>query len=342
MAYGGFPSPGSSRTRQRIAIGAVVLASVLLSPLSAWASQIIVFGDSLSDTGNAYRATGGLFPPTPYNAGRFSNGPVWVERLAPMLSAPIPLPSSQGGTNYAYAGATTGATPLGTQLGTPAGFSPLTTPAGQFIANVPALPAQVASYIASLKGAMPAPGTLATIWAGANDFFDGQRDPTVPAKNIANAVSALIGAGVKNFLIPNLPDLSKTPYGLSSSAATQQGLHALSVGFNSALSADLSLLASAPGVHIHTLDSFSLFQRIQANPTQFNLSNVINEGIMSGNLSAPGYLFWDDVHPTTVGHQLLANEAAQAVATPEPSSVTLWASGLLGLLGYGWRRRNAA
>jgi phospholipase/lecithinase/hemolysin len=324
-----------------MAICLAALAVLLLSPLLSRASQIVVFGDSLSDTGNAYHATGGQFPPAPYNSGRFSNGPIWVERLAPMLSAPTPTPSSQGGTDSAYAGAATGTTPLGTQLGTPAGLSPLTTPTGQFIANVPSLPTQVASYIASLKGGTPAAGTLATIWAGANDFFDGQRDPTVPAKNIANAVSALINAGVKNFLIPNLPDLSKTPYGLSSSAATQQGLQALSVGFNNALTADLRLLASIPGVHIHTLDTFGFFQQLQANPAQFKLSNVTSEGILSGNPSASGYLFWDDVHPTTAGHQLLATQAAAALAAPEPSSVLLLGGGFLGLLGYGWRRRNA-
>jgi phospholipase/lecithinase/hemolysin len=259
-----------------------------------------------------------------------------------MLSAPTPTPSSKGGTDYAFAGAATGATPLGAQLGTPAGLSPFVTPTGQFIANVPSLPTQVANYIASHKGMLPAAGTLATVWAGANDLFDGQTNPTVPAKNIANAISALINAGIKNFLVPNLPDLSKTPYGLSSSPATQAGLHALSAGFNSALSADLSLLASLPGVHIHTLDTFGLFQQIQANPAQFNLSNVTNEGILSGNPSAPGYLFWDDVHPTAAGQQLLATEAAKAVGTPEPASFTLLASGLLSVLGCRLRRRRAA
>ena len=212
---------------KRMAMCAMVLAALALTPLSSWASQIIAFGDSLSDTGNAYAATGGQVPPAPYYAGRFSNGPLWVEQLAPKLSAPLPTPSSQGGTNYAYAGAATGPTPLGTQLGTPAGFSPFVTPSGQFIANVPSLPSQVATYIASLKGGMPTAGTLATVWAGANDFFDGQTNPTVPAQNIAKAISALMGAGVKNFLVPNLPDLSKTPFGLASSSTTQQGLQAL-------------------------------------------------------------------------------------------------------------------
>jgi phospholipase/lecithinase/hemolysin len=331
----------SSKARRWTMVWLTVFAVILLSPLRSVGSQIIVFGDSLSDTGNAYAATGGKVPPAPYYAGRFSNGPLWVEQLATKLSAPIPTPSSQGGTNYAYAGAATGATPLGTQLGTPTGFSPFMTSDGKFIANVPSLPSQVASYIASLKGGAPAAGTLAVLWAGANDFFDGRTNPTIPAKNIAAAVSALISAGVKNFLIPNLPDLSKTPYGLSSSAATQQGLQALSVGFDKALSADLSSLTSAAGVHIHTLNTFGLFQQIQANPAQFHLSNVAQEGILSGNPSAPGYLFWDGVHPTTAGHAILAERAA-AAATSEPSSLILLMTGLLGLLGNSYRRRVAA
>jgi hypothetical protein len=90
-----------------------------------------------------------------------------------------------GGTDYAFGGATTGPTPLGTQLGTPAGFAPLLTPSGQFVANVPTLPTEVTSYLNGLGGGPPKPGTLFTIWAGANDFFDNQTDPTVPAQNIA-------------------------------------------------------------------------------------------------------------------------------------------------------------
>ena len=64
----------------------VFLASLLLLP-PAYAQaprpdNIIVFGDSLSDTGNAFEATGHGEPPsTPYFDGRFSNGPVWVQAV---------------------------------------------------------------------------------------------------------------------------------------------------------------------------------------------------------------------------------------------------------------------
>lgn len=341
MFDGGFASLWFPRTTYGRAIGWVILAMYLLSPPSSRACPIIVFGDSLSDTGNVYIATGGHFPPSPYFAGRWSNGPLWVELLAPLLSAPLPLPSSLGGTDYAYAGAATGPTPLSVQFGTPAGMTPLTSPVGQLIVNVPSLPTQIASYLASLHGARPAPNTLATIWAGANDFFQGQTDPTVPPHNIAAAATTLMKAGVSNFLIPNLPDLSKTPFALSSPAAIRQELHTLSIRFNKTLRADLRLLAKKPGVHIHTLDAFALFQQIQKHPAWFNVSSVTGEGILSQNLSASSYLFWDAVHPASVGHEIVASQAAAAVGSSAPTGLALLASGLVGLLGYAWRR-NAA
>ena len=45
-------------------------------------SGIVVFGDSLSDTGNFFLASGGAVAGPPYFEGRFSDGPVWVEVLA--------------------------------------------------------------------------------------------------------------------------------------------------------------------------------------------------------------------------------------------------------------------
>ena len=74
-------------------------------PLKATAatfSQIYVFGDSLSDTGNSLKATG-IPPSPPYFQGRSSNGPVWSEYLADDLGL---TPQQQ--TNYAFGGANSG------------------------------------------------------------------------------------------------------------------------------------------------------------------------------------------------------------------------------------------
>ena len=66
-----------------------MLAALMAGTASAQArpfTHLFVFGDSLSDSGNISALTGGLIPASPpYFNGRFSNGPIWVEHLAPAL-----------------------------------------------------------------------------------------------------------------------------------------------------------------------------------------------------------------------------------------------------------------
>ena len=52
-------------------------------------TNVVTFGDSVSDNGNTFRLTLGRIPPPPYYKGRFSNGPVWVEYLADYLHAKL-------------------------------------------------------------------------------------------------------------------------------------------------------------------------------------------------------------------------------------------------------------
>ncbi len=64
-------------------------------------TQFVIFGDSLSDTGNSYIATGGALPAPPfYTVGRFTDGPdtippgtpggLWHEVLSGVLGEPWP------------------------------------------------------------------------------------------------------------------------------------------------------------------------------------------------------------------------------------------------------------
>ena len=63
-------------------------------------SNMYVFGDSLSDMGRLFAATGGMIPPAPiYANGRLSNGPVWAEYVADDLNLDLNL-----GNNFAIGG----------------------------------------------------------------------------------------------------------------------------------------------------------------------------------------------------------------------------------------------
>ena len=111
--------------RQRFAgVLALVAAAAIAAPAGAAnIDEIIFFGDSLSDTGNVWYATGG-FPPPPYNQGS-SGGPPdftggqWSDSLGPSwssafasLSGLAATPSLvPGGNNYAWGGARTRVNP---------------------------------------------------------------------------------------------------------------------------------------------------------------------------------------------------------------------------------------
>ena len=69
-------------------------------------SQIVVFGASLSDNGNAVSIVPGLFPGAPYYPGRASNGLLWIDLVAEELGNSV-NPFVNGGTNYAVGGART-------------------------------------------------------------------------------------------------------------------------------------------------------------------------------------------------------------------------------------------
>ena len=58
---------------------------------------------------------------------------------------------------------------------------------------------------------------------------------------------------------------------------------------------------------------FDLLNEFRKNPSKYGLRNVTGQGRYD-LANADGYLFWDDVHPTTRGHQLIATEVYHALA----------------------------
>ncbi|MFM7439113.1 MAG: SGNH/GDSL hydrolase family protein, partial [Snowella sp.] len=87
--------------RRLLATGLFSISLIWSSPVTAAAfSNIYAFGDSLSDDGNVFAATGGFPPSPPYFQGHFSNGNVWVQNLAESLGV--------GLVDGAFGGATTG------------------------------------------------------------------------------------------------------------------------------------------------------------------------------------------------------------------------------------------
>ena len=253
-------------------------------------SELYVFGDSLSDTGRFFAATG--YPPAPYYQGRFSNGPVWVEYLAPQLGMKY-----NPATNFAWAGSTTG----------------LTNNNGPF----PGLLAQFNAYVATL-GHRPRvdPHALYVVFGGGNDFFtlsDGV-DPAAmidqATRNIVTIVSRLQQLGAKNILVIDLPDIGLTPYGAPNAGVATY----LSAQFNDLLDARLEAAGCRDLIRVSLFD---LLNALVADPAAYGFTNVTIPGILNP-ATASSYLFWDDVHPTTLTHSILADVIAAAIEENEP------------------------
>jgi phospholipase/lecithinase/hemolysin len=308
---------------EKAAIAACILSSVVCVPAQADFAKLYVFGDSLSDDGNVFARTGGLFPPSPPYAQHFSNGPVAVDQLASILGIGL-TPSATGGTNYAVGGATTGTD----------NYLPTEYP---LLGLGPALNnTGMQTQVATFTGAPPAfdpAKTLFVVWGGPNDFFLSAT-PDAAAQAVGNLTSEIVAlerVGARNFLVPNMPDLSITPYGRSLMPDQQAGLQLLSLGFDSGLNQALAVLraASPAGTDIVGFDTLSALNALVSNPSAYGLTNVTASCFNGTSVCADPdkYLFWDTVHPTAHVHDILGTEFAAAV--PEPTTWYLLALGLL-------------
>jgi outer membrane lipase/esterase len=288
--------------------------------------RIVTFGDSLSDPGNAYLATGdfvvrpfGPVPAAPYLIGRFrfSNGPTWIEWLARGLRLPRsgrPALLRPGiYTNYAIGGTRARESAGPVDLG-----------------------AQIDLFLHDFWGFAP-PDALYALWVGSNDLQDAfaalEPDPTGAASQaiIAEALEAtgdsiqrLWDAGASSFLVLNLPNIALAPATRTLGPDAQAAAQGLSILYNTGLEETLQGLEALPDLEdivILRLDIFAILNAAVADPESFGLSNstdsCITPDVVRGAICRrpDTYLFWDYVHPTTQAHRLLAKEAKAALAT---------------------------
>lgn len=305
----------------RISIPCVVLMSASLSNLTNAAySQLISFGDSLSDRGNVFLATSGASPAAPYDNGQFSNGDVWTARVASALGV-TSTASLSGGTNYAYGGART------------------FTGGGGL---VPTTQDQVNGYLASTSNVAD-PNALYTIWTGGNDINgvlggDPLANFGTAATTVGTIAQALVDAGAQNILINNLPNLGLVPGVTAAGAGAVAGATSFTTTFNGILAGAVAGVTGTADIIL--LDAFSLTNAIVANPASYGLTNVTDRCLAADDVTEcanpDDYLFYDDLHPTAAGQQLIADAvlavpSIAANAVPVPAALPLMLSALMGL-----------
>lgn len=288
-------------------------------------SQVIAFGDSLSDTGNLYKLSlpflGG-YPGEPYYQGRFSNGAVAVEAMAADLGVPV--------TSYAVGGAQTG----------------LDNQGGPFLDGT-GVTGQIMSYAQEIRGRSSDPNALYFVWAGPNDFLTGGNiwSPTsssIAYGNMVGNVDGLYYLGARHFFIPLMPDLSLTPVGRQSGVAYQAAAALRTDEYNHLLLEGMSSLATRyEGMNVILFDTAGFMSAqipsLQATGVE-TVAACFNISAGTTCQQPDAYLFWDGQHPTAFTNQMLGRAFASAV--PEPGVPSLMGIGAVLMLMHAGRRRK--
>ena len=325
-----------------------LLVTLFMLAPCAWAqtapvfTQVVVFGDSLSDDGNVRHLMedqyfisypGGDFN---YSDGRFTNSSdtdpssdlyagTWHEQLThTFLGLSDATNSLDGGTDHAFGGATTASgTSDRTVINNPFPFG-----GGDFTLTVDNLGKQVDDYLASNT---PDPDALYIIWGGGNDLFDDDSSShvTETASNVAGLVEQLAEAGARNFLVPNVPPLGLVPL-YKDDATTATALNAASGEYRSEFNTNLdgaitTLAGEGITITLYRLDIYGLFYRLATNPEDYGFTNI-SDSAQGESVDPDEYLFWDDIHPTTAGHYQIAvaaNALLAGTALPPAEALNL-------------------
>ncbi|HSP45512.1 MAG TPA: SGNH/GDSL hydrolase family protein [Chthoniobacterales bacterium] len=295
-------------------------------------SKIVVFGDSLSDTGNVRDRTdsksGGTvrFPSGTFNYsdGRWTNSRdtdpgsatyvgVWHEQLArTFLAIPAATYSLGGGTDYAFGGATTNNGTHTETVVSPPFFGDVTI-------TIDDMGKQMDDYLASH---VVDPNALYIVWGGGNDLFndDSSANVTATAARATALMVRLANAGAKYIMVPNIPPLGLIPE-YAGNPAKQASLTRAAADYRFELSADLSAAATnlaAQGIMptLYPLDVWTNTIRVMTYPSRYGFVDISSSVQGKSGANPDQYLFWDLKHPTTAGHYQTAKGANDALTLP--------------------------
>lgn len=312
-----------------------LVGGAVLSASAVAYDNVYIFGDSLSDTGNAsaFLAAQGV-PGVPE---RFSNGPVAVDVLAGGLgfqaTPSLFLLGGEYGNNYAVGGA----------VAIDADGDEST-----FDTN---LPTQVNTFLA-YNGYQANPNALYAVVIGGNDLFAAQAiratsvaEASGPARQdirkaaearVTQAIASveaqlmkLVGSGARNLVVGTAPDVSQVPTSLDTSAALiaiaddkHEAKRAdkflsytskLASQYNEELALAVARVEAAAGISIVMWDLESFLSNVVEDAETLGYDNT-TDGCIEDYANLPacdGFVFFDGVHPTTSVHTAAGLEVLQ-------------------------------
>lgn len=289
-------------------------------------SQLVIFGDSLSDTGSLASQINAnpllsVFTGIPGNSFTTNPDTTWAGVLAKSygLTANPNDNKTLTGTNYAVGGARA---------------EKDEAKALNFI-TIPSVRHQIDNYFTQNQKADP--NALYAVWVGANDLLSASSKPTMEALteiqtaslSQVDSISRLHEAGANQILVPNLPDVGITPRAITNPNIAQSATLAATV-YNKTLFSKLNTLKA----NVIPANTFALLQEAVADKTKFGFTNVsgvacqnLNDfisslGCLESNWQSTDsnanetYAFADDIHPSGRTHRILAQYYQNIIDTP--------------------------
>lgn len=295
-------------------------------------STMVVFGDSLSDSGQFADAGGPAGAST-----RFTNrvGPTYLDGSGEIFGPTAPMIlGGQLGINAAALNPSTSLVP-GTVDGnnwavggyrTDQIYDSITAAGGSVVTSGSTSRTRD-GYLVNNRAD---PNALYYLTGGGNDFLQLRitNDPTARAAagRLVNSVDALHNAGARYIMVWLLPDLGQTP--ATNGTALQSFGTQLSGIFNEELVSQLA----ASNANVIPLNIPAMFKEVLANPGAYGLAtdqNLIGTcfsgnscpenavyGRHGSNPDPTKLIFNDGVHPTIAGQTLIADYAYSVLSAP--------------------------
>jgi phospholipase/lecithinase/hemolysin len=311
---------------------AVLSCSALAQPSAI--DRLVVFGTSLSDTGNSfywlsrpdnvgcgtplnvppYAALDELLTPDgPYAKGghHVSNGATWAEGVARGLALagnarPALANAGTSASNYAVFGARA--------VAVNCRFNLLD---------------QVSAYLADFPQASAS--TLVAIEIGSNDVRDALTAGPDAIQTIQNALGGVIQSvtllhqhGVRSFVFLNVPDVGKTPAVRMLEyfyPGTMEGANKLAMGFNKGLLDGVVpyVYSLGGGSQARIVDIYETLNLVVEHKESYGFVNVTDACVTPNRApfqctNPDSYLFWDGIHPTKAMHAIIAQQALAVIS----------------------------
>jgi len=266
-------------------------------------SRLIVFGDSLSDTGNLAFVD----LPFPYDNNRISDGPVGVDFIAAHIGSnadrSFHLLGNDRGYNYAVAG--------GNILGTDP--EDLTDQVDSYLARVNQNADSNALYVLIMGG-----NDLRGLRSSTNTTYVQNQISSILNK-LTSQLNRLINAGAKAIVVSNVPNIGRLPETIerqSTDPNIVSRARSHTQTYNTQLAQALQSYRKRNDINLVLFNFYTQLENLITNAPSLGFNNTTQpcfdpDGfdielacLINGFESR---VFFDNVHPSSRTHQLISN-----------------------------------